>query len=65
MLNVNIISSIKAIKEVGANRFTLGTDAPWGSYSLGQRMIEEIAKKEEDRELILGGAILKILGGHS
>lgn len=60
MLNVNIISSIRAINEIGADRLTLGTDAPWGSYTLGQKMIEEIANTE-DRELILGGTIEKIL----
>ncbi|MDZ7837961.1 MAG: hypothetical protein U5N58_08410 [Actinomycetota bacterium] len=36
MLNVNIISSIKAIRELGATQ-VLGTDAPWGKLLLGKK----------------------------
>ncbi len=61
MLNVNILATRRAVKEIGAHRLTLGTDAPWGSYSLGRKMIEEIASPKEC-ELIMGGTIAELLG---
>jgi predicted TIM-barrel fold metal-dependent hydrolase len=61
MLNINIVATKQAVREIGAQRLTLGTDAPWGSYTLGRKMIEEIASHEE-REFILGGTIANLLG---
>lgn len=61
MLNINIVATKQAVQEIGAERLTLGNDAPWGSYTLGRKMIEEIAAPRE-RELILGGTIANILG---
>lgn len=61
MLNVNILATKRAVEEIGAHRLTLGTDAPWGSYSLGRKMIEEIAFPENE-ELIMGGTIAQLLG---
>jgi hypothetical protein len=61
MLIINIVAMKQAVKEIGAERLTPGTDAPWGSYPLRRKMIEEIASLEE-RKLILGGTIANLLG---
>lgn len=61
LLNINILDTKRAVSEIGASRLTLGTDAPWGSYILGRKMIEEIADPTE-RELILGGTIAQLMG---
>lgn len=61
MLNVNVLAIKKTIREIGAKRLTLGTDAPWGSYYLGQKMIEELADDEE-KTYILGRTVKEIMG---
>jgi hypothetical protein len=61
LLNINILGTGKVIGEIDAQRLTLGTDAPWGSYSLGRKMIEELTTADK-QEYILGGTISKLLG---
>ena len=61
VLNINILDTKKIVNEIDAQRLTLGTDAPWGSYTLGRKMIEEIAGAEK-QDYILGGTIAELLG---
>ena len=60
VLNVNILGTKRIVAEIEPQRVMMGTDAPWGSYSLGRKMVEEIAEPEK-QGLILGGSIQKIL----
>jgi len=61
LLNINILAVKRVIEEIDPQRLTLGTDAPWGSYSLGHKMIEELASVDK-QEYILGGTIAQLLG---
>ena len=60
VLNVNILGTKRIVAEIEPKRITMGTDAPWGSYTLGRKMVEEIAEPEK-QHLILGGSIQNIL----
>lgn len=60
IVTVNILAAKRIVENIGDQRLTLGTDAPWGSYTLGRKMVEEIAP-EEKWDSILGGTISKLL----
>jgi predicted TIM-barrel fold metal-dependent hydrolase len=51
----------KAIDEIGAERILFGTDAPWAFHILEVKKIEMLKAKPEEKELILGKNIAKIL----
>lgn len=52
----------EAIRAVGANRISVGTDSPFSTYSLKHALVEEATEDEHERQMILGGTIAKILG---
>ncbi|GBC75650.1 hypothetical protein HRbin06_00970 [archaeon HR06] len=46
----------------GAEKFTVGSDMPFATYEIARAIVYDIFKKDEERELVLGGNIAKYLG---
>ena len=51
----------KAIKEIGAERILFGTDAPWAFHILEVMKIKMLKANQNEKELILGKNIARIL----
>ncbi len=52
----------KAISRVGAKRISAGSDSPGGRFEVKTQIVDLIVKDPQDKELILGGTLAKILG---
>jgi hypothetical protein len=52
----------EAYEKVGARRFTAGSDAPFASPVIKEAIVRDLARNEEEVELILGGNIAQYLG---
>ena len=55
-------SVVEAYRQCGAGKFTIGTDGPLGIPQIKEKILDVFVDNEEDRELILGGNIARILG---
>ncbi len=51
----------EAISELGAERICIGSDSPFSHFAVKHVMVNEATKDEEERQMILGGTIAKIL----
>ncbi|MBA7632653.1 hypothetical protein ES703_40205 [subsurface metagenome] len=51
-----------AVQEVGADKVIMGSDWPTGSTVVHIKGVTEAVSSENDRDLILGGNIARILG---
>lgn len=51
-----------ALKEVGAHKIIMGTDTPFGDFEVSLKIIEKAVSKAEERNLVRGGNLEKILG---
>lgn len=52
----------EAYARYGARRFTVGSDAPFGSASMMHAIVADIFASPEERELVLGGNLSSYLG---
>lgn len=60
--NLGPYSVSEAYRQCGAGKFTIGTDGPLGIPGIKDKILDVFVDNEEDRELILGGNIAKLLG---
>ena len=60
--NLGPYSVVDAYRQCGAKKFTIGTDGPLGIPQIIEKILDVFVDNEEDRELILGGNIAKLLG---
>ena len=60
--NLGPYSVVEAYRQCGAGKFTIGTDGPLGIPQIKEKILDVFVDNEEDRELILGGNIARILG---
>jgi predicted TIM-barrel fold metal-dependent hydrolase len=52
----------RAVDEIGADRVIFGSDFPLGHPKMYMGLIEALKMSAEDRELVLGGNILRLVG---
>jgi len=49
-------------EKCGAEKFTIGSDMPFASYSIAHAIVNDMFEKPEERELVFGGNLTKYLG---
>ncbi len=52
----------EAYDKYGAEKFTVGSDMPYSTYGMAHSIVEDMFKKHEERELVLGGNLARYLG---
>jgi hypothetical protein len=53
---------LRTWEKYGAEKFTAGSDMPYGSYKVKEAFVDDLFPKPEERELVLGGNLAKYLG---
>jgi uncharacterized protein len=52
-----------AVEEIGPKKVLMGTDTPWGYYEMELLKMELAVPNARDRDLVMGGNLLRLLGG--
>jgi predicted TIM-barrel fold metal-dependent hydrolase len=60
--NPFVLSIKDAVEQVGADKVVMGTDTPSGDFQVSLKIIERAVAKAQDRELVMGGTLKRILG---
>jgi len=59
--NVDVSSIRDAVKEAGADKVIMGSDTPFGDFEVSLKIMEKAIPKTEERKLVMGGNLEKIL----